>query len=68
MRENISIGSLVEITTVSVNKDLPQKERCAEFKRQIKDIHNYQSGEISVRAVYSNNGATIEDCLRGMMA
>jgi hypothetical protein len=59
---------LVEISTISVDKNLPQKERCADFKRQIKDMHNYQSGIFTVKAVYANNGATIEDCLRGMMA
>ena len=68
MRENKDSTGLVNIATVSVDKNLPQKERCAEFKRQIKDIHNYQSGGLSVKAVYSNNGATLEDCLRGMMA
>jgi hypothetical protein len=66
--ENINKIGLVEITSVSVDKDLPQTERYAEFGRQIKDIHNYQSGTLSVRAVYADNGASIEDCLRGMMA
>jgi len=60
-------AGLVDISIISVDKDLPQKERCAEFKRQIKDIHNYKSGALSVRAVYANNGTTLEDCLRGMM-
>ena len=64
--------SLTEITSVSVDKDLPQSERCAEFKRQIKDMHIYKckgnDETFTVRAVYANNGATIEDCLRGMMA
>ena len=68
MRENIKPAGLVEISTVSVDKNLPQNQRCAEFKRQIKDMHNYQSGTLTVKAVYSNNGATLEDCLRGMMA
>ena len=58
---------LVEISTISVDKNLPQKERCVKFKRQIKDMHNYQSGILSVKAVYSNNDTTIEDCLQGMM-
>ena len=75
MRSNIHTNGaagrtsvLVDISTINVDKNLPQKERCADFKRQIKDMHNYQSGILSVKAVYANNGATIEDCLRGMMA
>ena len=67
MYENINAGTLVEIATVSVDKNLPQKERCVEFKRQIKDMHNYKSGALTIKAVYSNSGATLEDCLRGMM-
>ena len=72
MSEIIKTANLVEITTVNVDKDLPQSERCAEFKRQIKDIHNYKckgkDETFTVRAVYADNGASIEDCLRGMMA
>ena len=68
MLENTDNTGLVEILSVSVDKGLPQKERCAEFKRQIKDINNYKYKGITVKAVYADNGATIEDCLRGMMA
>ena len=68
MVESKNRAGLVDISTVSVDKNLPQSERCAEFKRQIKNIHDYKSGEFTVRAVYSNSGATLEDCLRGMMA
>jgi len=68
MFESIDTAELVEITTININKDLPQQERYAEFKRQIKDLHNYKSGELTVRAVYSKNRVSIEDCLRGMMA
>ena len=72
MRDNIHdkihTANYVDISTISVDKSLPQRERCTEFKRQIKDMHNYKSGTLSVRAVYSSSGATLEDCLRGMMA
>ena len=68
MNGDMSKNQLVEITTINVEKDLPQNERYSEFNRQIKDIHNYRSGLFSVRAVYPNNGKTMEDCLRGMMA
>jgi hypothetical protein len=61
-------NGLIEITSVSIDRSLPQEERCAEFKRQIKDMHNYTSTGIKINAVYANNGKSIEDCLRGMMA
>ena len=68
MSENIKAATLVEISTVKVDKTLPQNQRYAEFKRQIKDINNYKSGALTVKAVYSSNGESLEDCLRGMMA
>jgi len=72
MRNNTDTADLVEITAINVEKNLPQSERCAEFKRQIKDMHNYkckaEHETFTVRAVYANNGTSIEACLRGMMA
>ena len=68
MPEKTDTTALVEIRSVSVDKGLPQKERCAEFKRQIKNMNNYKYKRFIVKAIYADNGTTIEDCLRGMMA
>ena len=75
MRENINItdstgltAGLVDITSVSVDKNLPRQQRCAEYKRQIKDPHRYICGKFTVTAVHPNNDVSLEDCLRGMMA
>ena len=72
MRENINAADLADIGTVSVDKDLPQRERCAEFRRQIRDICHYKcetdKETFSITAVYAKNGTYLEDCLRGMLA
>jgi len=72
MSKNIDTAALVDITTVSVDKNLPQYERCAEFKRQIKDMHNYkckgQHETFTIKALYAVDGTKLEDCLRGMLA
>ena len=72
MRKITDAAGLAEITSVSVDKGLPQSERCAEYKRQIKDMENYKcttGGQtFTVRAVYAKDGTSIEDCFRGMMA
>jgi len=72
MSSNTNAANLVDITTVSVDKNLPQPERIAEFRRQIGDTRNYKctAGDetFTVRAVYADNGTSIESCLRGMMA
>ena len=72
MGKFIDATGLAEITTVRVDKDLPQRERCAEFRRQIRDMENYkcttENGTFTIKAVYAKNGATVEDCLRGIVA
>ncbi|MCL2853594.1 MAG: hypothetical protein FWE20_11310 [Defluviitaleaceae bacterium] len=67
MREIVDAADLVEITTICIDKELPQDERRSEFMRQVKDMHNYKSETMTVRAVYAKDGTTIEDCLRGIL-
>ena len=68
MREKIDSKNLADITAVKVDKNLPQAERSADFKRQIKNTALYGCEGFIIHAVYSNNGNHVEDCLRGMMA
>jgi len=72
MRNITNTTGLAEITKINVEKDLPQTERKAEFKRQIRDMGNYtctvRDSIFNIRAVYAVDGTTIEDCFRGMMA
>jgi len=72
MREIIKTADLMDIGTVNVDKDLPQRERCVEFMRQIRDIYHYKcktdDKTFSVTAVYAKDGTHLEDCLRGMLA
>ena len=68
VREVINNAELVDITTVSVEKNLPQLVRCSDFKKQIKDTGHYKCEGFTIHAVYSKNGQKIEDCLSGMMA
>lgn len=58
---------LADIRDVSVNKDLPREERIAEFIRQIRDPYHFKCGRFVVRASFSQEGATLEECLRGIL-
>ena len=58
---------LADIRDVSVNKDLPREERIAEFVRQIRDPYHFKCGRFVVRASFSQGGATLEECLRGIL-
>jgi hypothetical protein len=66
MSDNMNAAELVDISTVAVDRNLPQKERIAEYKRQIKDPCRYKSGVFSITCVYPDNGICLEDCLREM--
>ena len=59
--------ALVDIRTVSVDKNLPKEERIAEFLRQIKDPYHFKCGKFIVTATFSQDGPSLEDCLRRLM-
>lgn len=64
---NISIDELVDINDVTVSKDLTKKERIAEFIRQIKNPYCFRCGDFVVKARYTDNGLSMEDCLQNII-
>jgi len=68
MRDNINNAALVDIRDVSVNKNLPKRERIAEYLRQIKDPYHFKCGKFTVTARFADSGPTLEDCLQRLMA
>ena len=58
---------LADIREVSVDKSLPREERIADFVRQIKNPYLFKCGKFTVRASFSPDGATLEECLRGIL-
>ena len=56
-------SSLVEIKDVRVNSNLPQKERIAEYVRQIKNPYQFKHGKHVVHLRFNENGPTLEECL-----
>ena len=59
--------ALVDIRDVSVNKDLPREERIAAFVEQIKNPYRFRCGDFVINACFASGGATIEDCLKGIL-
>ena len=57
---------LVDISTVSVNKDLPDKERKAEYVRQIKNPYRFKCCGFTIRARFPSDGVTLEERLQGL--
>ncbi|MDR1703705.1 MAG: hypothetical protein LBS19_03330 [Clostridiales bacterium] len=56
-------GSLVDISDVSVDKNLSKDERIADYVRQIKNPFCFRCGKITVHAKFAANGPTLEECL-----
>lgn len=68
MNQNrMETSDLVDIRTVTVDKSLPKEERIADFVRQIKNPYRFRCGDFVVNATFARNGATLEDCLRGIL-
>lgn len=64
---DISIDELVDINDVTVDKDLTKKERIAEFIKQIKNPYCFRCGNFVVKARYTDNGLSMEDCLQSII-
>lgn len=64
---NPSGDSLTDIREVSVDNGLPREERIAEFVRQIRNPYHFKCGKFTVRASFAPNGATLEECLQGIL-
>lgn len=69
MREFSSFSSaeLVDIRDVSVNRELPKEERIADFVSQIKNPYLFKCGKYTVKASFSENGQTLEECIKGLI-
>lgn len=60
-------GALVDIREVAVDKELSREERIAEFVRQIKDPYRFKCGRFTVQASFAAGGATLEECIKGIL-
>jgi len=68
VKKDIISADLVDIRTVTVDKNLTKQERIAEFIRQIKNPYRFKCGKFTVTARFAENGATLEECLQRIMA
>jgi hypothetical protein len=63
----VSTDELVDINDVEVNKSLSKAERIADFVRQIKNPYCFKCGDFVVKARFSDNGLSMEDCLQSIL-
>ncbi len=60
-------AELVDIRSVSVNRELPKEERIADFVSQIRNPYLFKCGKYTVKATFSENGQTLEECIKGLI-
>ncbi len=53
--------SLVDITQITIDKSLSEKERKLEYIRQIKNLYCFRVGNIVVKCSYSEDGVTLNE-------
>ena len=65
--ESVDADNLTDIKDVSVDMKLPKEERIADFVRQIGNPYCFKCGKFIVKAKFSENGISLEDCLQGIL-
>ncbi|MDL2217870.1 hypothetical protein LJC27_04355 [Christensenellaceae bacterium OttesenSCG-928-M15] len=63
----VSPDTLADIREVKVNKSLPRDARIADFLQQIGNPYCFRCGKFVVKARFAENGASLEDCLKGIL-
>ena len=63
MIQPIDRDSLVDISTVKIDPDLPRDQRIADYIRQIRNPYCYLSGGVVVHISFAKTEATLEDRL-----
>jgi hypothetical protein len=65
--DNTPAAELVDIITVSVDKDLSEFERLVEFVRQVIDPEHFMCGPFRITAIYPHDAGAMVDCCRGAL-
>jgi len=53
--------SLVDVTKIQIDENLPREEQLKEFVRQVKNPYCFRVGDIVVKNVYSGDGVSLKD-------
>ncbi len=66
-KQPFSSENLVDIRSVHVNRELPREKRIADFVTQIKNPYHFKCGQYTVHVGFTANGATLEECIAGLL-
>ena len=60
--------TLVQVSTVRVDKNAPPWERYRQFVTQIGNPYCYMDGKAVVKITFANTNRTLEDCIHGYLS
>lgn len=58
---------LVDIRSVSIDKNLAKHERIAEYIRQIRNPYRFKCGDFIISVKYSESGPSLDKCVQHLM-
>ncbi len=61
------VGTLVDIRDVSVNKELSVLNELQNSFSKSKNPYHFKCGRFTVQASFSAEGATLEECIKGIL-
>ena len=53
--------TLVDVTQIVIDENLPKEERVKEYLRQVKNLYCFKVGDVAVKCSYSNDGVTLKE-------
>ena len=65
--KKVNADELVDIRTVSVDKNLPPEERMMDYLEQIKNPYCFRCGDAVVSVLFSTGGASIDILLKNYL-
>ena len=65
--KTVDIDSLEDISKIKINTNLPQKERMAEFIKQIKNPYCFRYKDTAVKITFNDNGPSFEECVKNFL-
>ena len=60
--------TLVEQSTVHVDRNAPREERCRQFMAQIGNPYCYMDGKVKVKISFTATDRTMDECVRSYLA
>ena len=60
--------TLVEQSTVHVDRNAPREERCRQFMAQIGNPYCYMDGKTKVKISFAATDRTMDECVRSYLA